>query len=96
MHEFEALLFSDTSAFIEIDDDSELVEKITNEISTFSSPEEVNNSVETAPSKRIQRVYNRYKKTVDGIMVLMLSRDIIKKICLHVMNLTSILSLKSI
>lgn len=69
MHEFEALLFSDLDAFVEICDDESKIKKIKDDTSDFSSPEEVNNSVKTAPSKRLEANFEGYKKTVDGINV---------------------------
>ncbi len=35
----------------------------------FSSPEHINNSYETAPSRRIKRVCPQYDKIVDGIQI---------------------------
>ena len=39
------------------------------EVSGFTTPEYVNNSEQTAPSKRIIRKISSYQKTVDGISV---------------------------
>lgn len=84
MHEFEALLFSDVSSFEVVDTDYKRVEKLNEEIAQFDSPEEVNNCVETAPSKRIQAIFVGYKKTVDGIMIAeKIGIEKMKGKCLH-------------
>jgi len=59
MHEFEGLLFSDTHKFATgiCRPIGEQLQKIRNE---FSSPEEINDSSTTAPSKRIQAVCNDF------------------------------------
>lgn len=66
MHEFEGLLFSDLSAFngiAEINAIKEL-QKIGN---IFETPEHINNSPDTAPSKRIEKIIPGYSKKFDGI-----------------------------
>lgn len=65
VHEFEGLLFSDVAAFWEIADKSTTVElqKIRD---SFASPEHINNSEDTAPSKRITKLIPSYSKVRDG------------------------------
>jgi hypothetical protein len=66
MHEFEALLFSDPPALAEglgVD-----IRKV-NDILNGNSPEEINNSPQTAPSKRLEALMPNYKKTITGIAV---------------------------
>lgn len=66
MHEFEALLFSECDLFAAgIGRDSLSVEfqKIRNQ---FTSPEEINDSPQTAPSKRIERLVPGYQKPLLG------------------------------
>ena len=66
-YEFEGLLFSDVACFaqlIDLPDGS--MEQLANIRSQFSTPEEINNSKETAPSKRIMSFVPRYNKRVDG------------------------------
>lgn len=68
MHEFEALLFSEPgllAAGLELADESE-VRCIRNE---FGSPEEINDSEQTAPSKRIKRLDPSYQKVNDGVLI---------------------------
>ena len=65
VHEFEGLLFSDTQAFSTIANDK-AVEKLQ---AMRASPEHINNSVSTAPSKRIESVISDYTKVRQGIIV---------------------------
>ncbi len=69
VHEFEALLFSDTKILAEnlgVNEDAIL--KI---ISKYSSPEEINNNPSTAPSKRLDDLClkGEFLKTVTGISI---------------------------
>lgn len=68
MYEFEGLLFSDPLKMAIGMDKPELAkyfQKIANE---FTSPEHINNSVQTAPSKRIIHVVRGYEKPLTGIL----------------------------
>ncbi len=68
MHEFETLLFSDSeklAGFLNI-----RKEEVDSVISSFGNDiEKINNSRETAPSKRIYKWNPAYRKTTDGIML---------------------------
>ena len=68
LHEFEGLLFSDPQAFSVIANNSEVaqLQKIRNKA---QSPEHINNSAETAPSKRILNIIDDYGKVRQGIIV---------------------------
>ena len=68
LHEFEALLFSEPQAFEYIANDKVVrqLQAIRNSVDT---PEHINNSAATAPSKRIQNVVNGYSKVRQGIIV---------------------------
>ena len=68
VHEFEGLLFSDTQAFSTIANDK-AVEKLQAMRATAETPEHINNSVNTAPSKRIESVISNYTKVRQGIIV---------------------------
>ena len=69
-HEFEALLFSDVNAFACLGHVSEgCVTKLVRIRSQFSTPEDINDNKDTAPSKRISRLMPRYRKVVDGPLV---------------------------
>lgn len=68
MHEFEALLFSDPKLLadgLELVDDSE-TRRIRDQ---FESPEEINDSRQTAPSKRIITLNSSYSKVLDGVRI---------------------------
>lgn len=69
-HEFESLLFSDVDAFAKIRDAPEdCVEELRRIRLLFPTPEDINDSSETAPSKRIKRLIPRYDKVVHGSMI---------------------------
>ena len=69
-HEFEGLLFSEVGAFSEVMLlPYGCVEELEEIRARFSTPEDINDSKETAPSKRILKVIPRYNKRVDGYMV---------------------------
>lgn len=53
LHEYEALLFSDLNAFSYADVSPHIISHWQSELAHFASPEEVNNSPTTAPSKRL-------------------------------------------
>ena len=68
MHEFEALLFSDVSVLTERLGLSDTA-KVQGIRSEFESPEEINDSVQTAPSKRIAVLDPGYQKVNDGFLI---------------------------
>jgi hypothetical protein len=68
MHEFEALLFSDPKLLadgLELADCS-AAQGIRDQ---FQSPEEINDSQQTAPSKRIMQLNAGYSKVTDGVLI---------------------------
>jgi len=72
MYEFEGLLFTDPQAFEWVEDGwndntKRRLEAVTQE---FSSPEKINDSLETAPSRRIARIFGgAYSKTEHGPLI---------------------------
>lgn len=67
MHEFEALLFSSPAKLAQslgIEKSIPAFMAIRNE---FSNPEEINDHYDTCPSRRIEKVFEGFKKTIDGI-----------------------------
>jgi len=67
MHEFEALLFSDTSILAEkLNVRKTVVEAIINEC---GEPENIDDSPMTAPSKRLESLSGRFRKATIGIAV---------------------------
>lgn len=65
IHEFEGLLFSDPSVFSNWFDKN-AVKKLQSIVNKFPSPEHINNSKETAPSKRILQICSNYEKVLHG------------------------------
>ena len=67
MYEFEALLFSSPAKLAESLGDeklSSIFQTIRNE---FSTPEEIDDHYDTCPSRRIEGVFESFKKTINGI-----------------------------
>ncbi|MCL2202252.1 MAG: DUF4276 family protein [Oscillospiraceae bacterium] len=72
IHEFEGLLFSDVSAFLgeaKADDKTLLELAHIKNNPKFPTPEHINNSEMTAPSKRIKGILPEYVKTLNGIPI---------------------------
>jgi len=68
MHEFEALLFSETSALPEVMRNERSKEQLDAIRVEFATPEEINDSPVTAPSKRIEGIYPFYRKPLHGVL----------------------------
>lgn len=68
LHEFEAILFCQPEKMAEWLDDVP-VGQLRQIADSFSSPEEINEGEQTAPSKRIVQHVPRYKKTAHGPIV---------------------------
>lgn len=68
MHEFEGLLFSDPEAFANGIGKSSLADKIRTIVQSFSSPEDINDRPDKAPSKRIAKLMPGYDKPLHGIL----------------------------
>lgn len=71
LHEFEGLLFSDLTAFDSLFADTDFLDYsyLKSTISENTNPEDINNSVETAPSKRLERILDKYNKVVYGTLL---------------------------
>lgn len=66
MHEFEALLFSKPECFEYCELPKGDIKKLCDMRVDAETPEHINNSPNTAPSKRILAVYPEYSKVIDG------------------------------
>ena len=87
LHEFEALLFSAPEKFAEWLDDQALLAPMAAISGAFATPEHINNSPQTAPSKRILTLVPNYKKTVDGPLIAEdIGLDAIRAQCPHFNN----------
>lgn len=70
-HEFEAILFSDPMILAEaLRDIHDGLHELQSIVKSFPTPEDINDSRETAPSKRIRAIYGRaYDKVVYGSLI---------------------------
>lgn len=68
MYEFEALLFSDPTKMAQGMDQPKLAAAFTAILHKFSTPEAINNSPQTAPSKRIEQLIIGYEKPLMGTL----------------------------
>ena len=71
MHEFEGLLFSDCTAFSHGIGRSDLEAGFRNIRVQFATPEEINDSPETAPSKRVEALAPGYQKPLRGVLAVL-------------------------
>ena len=67
MHEFEAMLFSNCSQFAEGIGRSNLASRFQEIRDGFNTPEEINDSPDTAPSKRVVTLIPGYQKPTQGL-----------------------------
>ena len=67
MHEFEALLFSDCYRFASSIGEPDLGPSLQEILEAHNNPEEIDDSSNTAPSKRIVRLVSNYDKRVMGV-----------------------------
>ena len=83
LHEFEALLFTDVEAFAEWTDDDTVLDPL-RQVRLNTAPEDINDSVQTAPSKRILSAIKGYQKTVHGpLIAASIGLDAMRKACPH-------------
>lgn len=68
MYEFEGLLFSDPEKMALGMDKLHLIEHFQQISNSFDTPEHINNSPQTAPSKRIISVIRGYEKPLMGVL----------------------------
>lgn len=82
MHEFEGLLFSDCSAFARGIGRPSLEAEFQAVRDAFNSPEEINDSPQTAPSKRVRTLVPGYEKPLMGALaILEIGIERIRKEC---------------
>jgi Domain of unknown function (DUF4276) len=70
MYEFEGLLFSDCSSLASAISQPQLASDFQKIRELFPSPEDINDSPMTAPSKRISKIYPRYDKPLHGSLAM--------------------------
>lgn len=84
MHEFEGLLFSDCESFSRGIGRPELAAEFQSIRDQFSSPEEIDDSPITAPSKRVERLVEGYEKPLLGALaILEIGLDAVRAECPH-------------
>jgi Domain of unknown function (DUF4276) len=85
LHEFETLLFSDPSAFLEAFPDNKMaVERLTAIRAQFHNPEEIDEAPGNGPSKRILDVLPDYQKPVAGLLIVQrIGLSAIRRECRH-------------
>ena len=66
MHEFEALLFSNCDAFARSIEMPAVAPQLQHVLDSFGDPEAIDDSRETAPSKRIRKLVPTYDKVAMG------------------------------
>jgi hypothetical protein len=82
MYEFEGLLFSHPERFAQGINQTDLGDSLQKIRDAFDSPEAINNSRATAPSKRICKLYSGYEKPIHGsLAAIEIGLDIIRQEC---------------
>ena len=66
LHEFEALLFVSPNHIDAHFQSQNGLQQLAQIKAQFLSPEDINDNVDTAPSKRLRRIYPEYQKRTDG------------------------------
>ena len=69
MYEFEGLLFSAPESIASEMGEIDLANEFMKIRNGFDTPEHVNNSPTTAPSKRIKKLFNQYDKVIHGSLI---------------------------
>jgi Domain of unknown function (DUF4276) len=68
VHEYEGLLFSDTTAFAIALGQANLAGQLAQIRNQFETPEDINDDPNTAPSKRVAGIYRQYNKVIEGTL----------------------------
>jgi hypothetical protein len=68
LHEYEGLLFSDPDSFAQALKQAKLADHFHRIRNGFPTPEDINDSAETAPSKRVIGIYSTYRKVIEGTL----------------------------
>ncbi len=69
MHEYEALLFSMPSAITRVMNSNSALSILEEIKDQFKNPEAINDSPETAPSKRLARIFPKFRKPIHGVSI---------------------------
>ncbi len=68
LHEYEGLLFSDPDAFAQALRQPNLARRFHEVRNSFPTPEDIDDSPERAPSKRVIAIYRAYRKVIEGTL----------------------------
>ena len=68
VHEYESLLFSDTTVLAIALGQTGLATQLSQIRNRFETPEDINDDPDTAPSKRVAGIYRQYNKVIDGTL----------------------------
>ncbi|MCX6991018.1 MAG: DUF4276 family protein [Chlamydiae bacterium] len=86
LYEFEGILYSEPQAFT-LWFSQKAASALSKERAQFETPEHINNHVDTAPSKRIQKICPGYQKPLHGTLIALdIGLDKIRKECHHFNN----------
>lgn len=84
VHEFESLLFSKPECFSYCGLNKRAIRQLCAVRDEFDSPEHINNSPDTAPSKRILAIHPTYSKPLDGYNIASdIGIDLMRQECRH-------------
>lgn len=84
VHEFEAMLFTQPARFSEWMDPGETIEALITAAQAHTTPEDIDDSPNTAPSKRILALMPGYEKTFHGpLIVCDIGLDALRLACPH-------------
>jgi hypothetical protein len=84
LHEFEGLLFSDPPAFARGINQSNLAGQFQSIRNGFPTPEDINDSPTTAPSKRVLQLCRSYRKVLNGTQAAMtVGIEAMRRECRH-------------
>lgn len=84
LHEYEGLLFSNPQGFLYCESSARKLQEIIRIRESFQTPEHINNSPQTAPSKRVLSIYPGYSKVTDGVNIAIdIGLDKIRQECPH-------------
>lgn len=68
LHEFEALVFTDPRILCDVLRAPEMLGVVEDIREEYPNPEMINDSPETAPSKRLLRIFDDYRKAIHGVI----------------------------
>lgn len=70
IHEFEAFLFAQPHVIMQTFAQRGSIERVFGDLSSFASPEEINDGQQSHPATRIQRYFRQYRKPIHGPIIL--------------------------